>query len=292
METHPGQLLPVEMSVIDERLSVAARIGGSIRTGYESIKEIPRSIKTLGAVGTTALALFSASHAETASADPESVANDNVPALEGKILPGAPEASPRRPIINSYKMGVGRAVEVQGNGINYLDSVTPFAEIGSPPAPPQSLTPDQKQECIDAALNPPKIDASYVTNPGRKPYEHNPSVPGPIQTTIVQATYQAMPEECANDFRRVGLARLKKEVGDNKWATLSYTPEWIYTRNIAGSTQITHMESGHGAPDWVYLKPGEQEKLILKNKVKYLPSGKILDTRTKVRPIQIRWAKH
>ncbi len=56
----------------------AGRIGASLRSGIEAVREAPRSIKTLTAVGTTAIALFGASQAEAANTDFESVAPGNI----------------------------------------------------------------------------------------------------------------------------------------------------------------------------------------------------------------------
>ncbi len=195
----------------------AGRIGASFRNGIEAVREAPHSIKTLAAVGTTALALFGASQAEAANAGFESVAPGNTPTLTGaETLPGTPTASPGRPNINSYKMGVGKAVEVS-NGIHYLDNAATEASASETTATTESTTSGVellKQTCIDAALVKPEILKAQLQHTGN--FDRVP-----LQAYTLSTQSELWPDEC-RDLYSHGLQARGQAFHNGHWVNMNY----------------------------------------------------------------------
>jgi hypothetical protein len=146
-----------------------------------------------------------------------------------------------------------------------------------------------RQQCIQAALVMPKAKRAYIAHPGDRPFEHDSSEVGAVQTTNVALLYPAVPPECAPITKRLGRAKLQKQVG-KKWITYAGFHEsgLGYASNDAGGDSSVRMEAGHGEPDEAYWHPGERFRLVLKNFVRNPQTGAVLDTKTKLVPIPIR----
>ncbi len=73
--------------------SFAGRISNGLRSGYEAIREVPGNIKTYAAIGASAVTLFTLANAESAVANPDPFAGENVPTLLGDTAPQATSGS-------------------------------------------------------------------------------------------------------------------------------------------------------------------------------------------------------
>lgn len=153
-----------------------------------------------------------------------------------------------------------------------------------------------RQQCIEAALQRPSVKKAYVVHPGKRPWENNPHVVGPVQTTVVSLQYGAVaptgqPDECDNEgIKRYALTRLQKTV-NGRWRKLD-TVGGI-RGNAPGYATGIHKDDGHGEADWEYLKPGDKERLSLYLKAEDPETGRTLASATRfIRVKIVRRHKH
>jgi len=138
-----------------------------------------------------------------------------------------------------------------------------------------------KSDCIAAVLAAPRVDAAYVDNAGRRPYEHSPRVPGRVQTATIKLSYPLIPDDCAESVVRVVHIGIEKQIGpDRKWHRLrpGYTwTETVVVNNFYSKAHAVEFPVNESYDDWYYWHPGEQFRALIEVDAKDGSSGALLD---------------
>jgi len=148
-----------------------------------------------------------------------------------------------------------------------------------------------RSQCIKAALVMPKIKHAYIAHPGKRPYENDPHVVGPIQSIHVRVDYpeaapKAQPGGCDEVVLRVEHGEVQKKIG-SKWRRIP-DASWRHAGNDKRIERVEHYDSVHGEPEWMYWHPGDRYRVFMKNAAKNARTRKVLGFATKTVRVKIR----